>query len=88
MRVKSAGPLTAEHEPALAKLKKTCTSLVAELKGKDEAGRELLEDTYVLVIRKNKTGRGGVIDALKCYRGLCFQGLYWASWKKQASMSE
>ena len=79
------GPLTVETAPALAKLKKTCPQLVAELKGKDEAGRQAQEDTYVLVIRKNKTGRGGAIDEARCFRGLCFQGFYWATWRKQAS---
>ena len=46
--VTSMGPLTVETAPALAKLKKTCPQLVAELKDKDEAGRQALEDTYVL----------------------------------------
>ena len=87
MSVTSVGPVTAENAPALAMLKKTCSQLVAELKGKDEAGRQALEDTYVLVIRKNKTGRGGIIDKSMCYRGVCCQGFFWTCWKQQANTS-
>ena len=85
MRVTSEWPLQEVHAPALAKLQKTCGQLLDQLKRQGEAGCQETEEKLVLVIRKNKTGRGGAIDEARCLRGLCFQGFYWSQWRKQAS---